>query len=117
MKEPNEYVMDLLSKSHMVLNQFYGFLPGLLGIESMLMQNVVLMSADPEVEAFPAGFSESYVKTSYWEVYDKLKYCLDNPGKLAPIAARAREFVLANYAIENSAKTYGKILNENGIAV
>jgi hypothetical protein len=117
MNKPNAFVNDVLAKSHIVLNQFYAFAPGLFGIEAMLLENVVLMSADPEVETFPDGFSQSYVKTNYWEVYDKLRYCLDNPDKLAAIAARARAYVLANYAIESSARTYRKILNENGIVV
>jgi hypothetical protein len=115
--KPNEYVINVLANSHILLNQFYGFAPGLLGIEGMLLKNVVLMSADPETEKFPPGFSEAYVRTRYWEVYDNLKFLLDNPSRLRPIAENARKFILANYSLSQSAASYKRILAENGIEV
>lgn len=40
----NEEVLNNLKNSHILLNQFYHFVPGLLGIEGMANHCAVLMS-------------------------------------------------------------------------
>lgn len=115
--KPNSFVLAALADSHIVLNQFYSLVPGLLGIEAMLMNNVVLMAADPELETFPDGFSNTFVKTRYWEVYDNIKYLLDNPQKLEAIASRARQFVLNNYVLSKAAAHLHELMRSHGIRV
>ena len=80
---PNQVVLEHLKSAHIVLNQFYAFTPGLFGIESMANHCAVLMSADPNIETgLPQDSKDAWMITKYWEVYDNLKYLLDNPEKI-----------------------------------
>jgi hypothetical protein len=82
---PNRVVLEHLKSSHIVLNQFYAFTPGLFGIEAMANHCAVLMSADPSIETgLPQKSKDAWMITKYWEVYDNLKYLLDiNHNKLS----------------------------------
>jgi len=100
----NKEVLKLLENSHIVLNQFYAVLPGLFGIEAMAKKNAVLMSADYEI--LPTGGKKPWLRTKYWEVYDNLRYLLDNPAKIKEFAETGFEFVKENYTEEKAKKLY-----------
>lgn len=83
----NDTVLKMLADAHIVLNQFYGFLPGLFGIEAMAHRCAVLMSADPQIEPDILPDADgAWMITYYWEVYDNLKFLLDNPHKIKEYA-------------------------------
>ncbi len=100
----NEEVLSILNESHIVLNQFYADMPGVFGIEAMAKKNAVLMSAD--YENLPVNAKEPWMRTKYWEVYDNLKYLLDNPKKIEVYAQEGYEFIKNNYTEEKVREFY-----------
>lgn len=115
-KMPNEVVLEHLRTSHIVLNQFYAFVPGVFGIESMANHCAVLMSADPSIETgLPQDSKDAWLITKYWEVYDNLKYLLDNPEKIKQYADRGYEFAYKHYTYEAASEYINKVLKDNGV--
>ncbi len=113
---PNEVVLEHLKSAHIVLNQFYSFVPGLFGIEAMANHCAVLMSADPNIEkGLPQDSKDAWLITKYWEVYDNLKYLLDNPEKIKYYADNGYEFAYKHYTFEAAEEYINKVLKENGI--
>ncbi len=110
---PNSEVLDILSKSHILLNEFYAFVPGVLAIEAMANHNATITSA--EYEGFPNGASNAWFETKYWEVYDNLKYLLDNPAKIKEYADNGYEYVKNNYTEDNVREFYINTFYENNI--
>lgn len=77
---PNSEVLEALRKAHIVLNEFYAFVPGVFGVEAMMNNAVLLTSADKNIEPTLFGdANEAWVVTPYWLIYDKLKIQLDKP--------------------------------------
>lgn len=79
---PNSDVLDALKNAHIVLNQFYSFIPGVFGIEALMNNTVLLTSADKNIE--PSLFGEAndaWIVTPYWQIYEQLKKQLDTPMK------------------------------------
>ena len=86
---PNAQVLEELSKAHIVLNQFYAFVPSVFGIEAMAAHCAMLTSADSNYEpSLHEGANEAWLVTHYWEIYDNLKSLLDDPTRIRPIADR-----------------------------
>ena len=113
---PNETVLEHLKSSHIVLNQFYAFVPGVFGIESMANNCAVLMSADSTIETgLPHDSEDAWMITRYWEVYDSLKYLLNHPEKIKYYADNGYAFAHKHYTYEAASKYVKKVLNENGI--
>lgn len=76
----NTEVLKALQSAHIVLNEFYAFVPGVFGIESMTNNAVLLTSADKDIEPTLFGnANEAWVVTPYWLIYDKLRIQLDKP--------------------------------------
>jgi hypothetical protein len=112
----NETVLGHLKSSHIVLNQFYAFAPGLFGIESMANHCAVLMSADPSVETtLPQDSKDAWMITRYWELHDNLKYLLDNPEKIKYYADNGYDFTYKHYTCEAASEYINKVFKENGI--
>ena len=113
---PNEVVLNHLQSSHIVLNQFYTFIPGMFAIEAMANHCAVLMSADSEIErGLPVGSKDAWMLTKYWEVYDNLKYLLDNPEKIQYYADKGYDFAYTHYTYEAAGKYINTVLRENGL--
>lgn len=112
----NQVVLEHLKSSHIVLNQFYCFTPGLFGIEAMANHCAVLMSADPSIETgLPQDSKDAWLITKYWEVYDNLKYLLDNPEKIKYYADRGYDFAYKHYTYEAAGEYINTVLKENGV--
>lgn len=75
---PNSQVMSELAKAHIVLNEFYAFVPGVFGVEAMMKNAVLLTSADRNIElSLFEGANDAWVVTPYWKVYTNLKATLN----------------------------------------
>jgi len=109
----NNVILSNLEKSHIVLNQFYASMPGVFGVEAMAKYNAVLMS--PDYENLPQGAENAWVKTKYWEIYDNLKYLLDNPNEIEEYAKNGFNFVKNNYTEEKVREFYVNTFYENKI--
>lgn len=115
---PNQQVLGELRSSHIVLNQFYAFAPGVFGIESLANHCAVLMSADPDIETgLPQDAKGAWMITAYWQVYTNLKLLLDNPEEIKKYADAGYEFALSHYTYEAASEYLLKIFKENGIKV
>lgn len=96
-RRPNAEVIALLERAHVVLNEFYSFVPGVFGIEAMAANAVLLTSADPAIEpTLAAGAEEAWVVTPYWRIYDRLKDVLDDRQGMQSQADRGTEWVQRN---------------------
>jgi hypothetical protein len=104
----HDQIMSELSRTHISLNQFYGFSTAVYGMESLAARCAVLMSADNRIETdLQPGANQAWLVTRYYEVYENLKSLLDNPEKIEPLATRGRD-----WAFENGSRSRaGAILN------
>jgi hypothetical protein len=94
--KPNTDVIKELIQSHIVLNQFYTFIPGIFGLEAMATGNAVLMSAKSKY--FPYKFNDAWIETEDWQLYENLKYLLDHPNKIFEYAKKGYEYITTNFS-------------------
>ncbi len=95
---PNEQVLSTLRDSHIVLNEFYAFVPGLFGIEAMAAHCALLTSGDPSIEtSLPSDAAGAWMITKYWQIYDNLKYMLDHPEEVKLIADAGFEWAYKHW--------------------
>ncbi|KQW47801.1 hypothetical protein ASC77_15355 [Nocardioides sp. Root1257] len=96
-QRPNAEVIALLERAHIVLNEFYSFVPGVFGVEAMAANTVLLTSADPAIEpSLPEGAEAAWVVTPYWRIYDRLKGVLDDRQGMQSQADRGTAWVQQN---------------------
>jgi hypothetical protein len=112
---PNTDVIKVLNQSHIVLNQFYTFIPGIFGLEAMATGNAVLMSA--KAENFPYIFNDAWIKTEDWQLYDNLKYLLDHPVEIFEYAKRGYEYIATNFSTMAIKLHLKNIFTQNGIDI
>jgi len=105
-------LLDALQSAHIVLNQFYAFLPGVFGMEAMASSCVLLTSADETIEtSLDEGANEAWIVTPYWNIYDNLKMLLDNPDLMKPQAKAGYDWALKNCSYDAGAKKLNHIVN------
>ena len=110
---PNKNVLGILQNTHILISQLYAFIPGVLAIEGMANACATITSA--EYDLFPSGAENAWVKTRYWEIYDNLKYLLDNTEKIEEYAINGYEFVKNNYTEAKVKEFYYNIFYEHKI--
>jgi hypothetical protein len=94
----NSFVIKAMSNAHIGINQLYSFVPSVFGIECMANRVALITAADEKIEEdLPIGSNEAWVVTGYWNLYDQLKYLLDNPTKIEEQANKGFDFVKSNY--------------------
>lgn len=108
--ELNQKVIEELKQSHIVLNEFYAFVPGVFGVEAMANHCALLTSADCTIEScLPPDSNEAWFVTKYWQIYDHLKLLLDNPSLIREYADKGFNWV-RRYASYSAVK---KMLNDD----
>ena len=111
--EPHETVLHALKTAHIVLNQFYSFVPGVFGIEAMANSCALLTSADENIETtLDEGANEAWKVTPYWLVYDNLKLFLDNPDLIKPQAIAGHNWAKKHCTYAAGAKKMNDIIND-----
>ncbi|MGC8733986.1 MAG: glycosyltransferase [bacterium] len=132
--KPNEEVLENLRKSHIVLNQVYLKVPGTFGIEALANYCVVLQSSNfrehmslyledagelidkKDIDIDMNDFNKvPWIVVNYWEIYDKLKFLLDNKHLLKNIAENGFSFAKKYFSSEFAKKYLKLILSKNGI--
>ena len=112
----NKTVLKYLRNSHIVLNQFYAFSPGLFGVEAMANHCAVMMSAEPkDLFSKTDNKDELWMVTKYWQIYDNLKYLLENPKKIKYYADRSFDFASKNFTYETSREYLYKVFEKNEV--
>lgn len=73
----NHAILEALADAHVVLNEFYAFMPGVFGVEAMASHCALVTSADERIEtSLPPGANAAWMVTEYWNIYDNLKRLL-----------------------------------------
>ncbi|MDA9963264.1 glycosyltransferase, partial [Gammaproteobacteria bacterium] len=112
----NRVVLEHLKSSHIVLAEFYAFGLGVLTVEAMANNCAVLASSDPLIETgLPQNEDDAWFKTQAWEIYDNIKFLLDNPQKIKYFANRGYDYAQRHFSFENVNNRISTILKENGI--
>lgn len=106
----NSHVLNELRSSHIVLNQFYLLLPGIFGLESMANCTAVLMSAEPS--EFPYEFNDAWFETKDYQLYDNLKYLLDNPAEIQRYAQNGFDYINKYFSKESIKQQINKHLSQ-----
>ena len=114
---PHAHVLMHLRSAHIVMNQFYGFLPGTFGVEGMANCCCVMQSADGKYDNgwFEGDAHKLWTPTGYWEVYDQLEYLLDNPEHVRETAIRGYEYACSHFKVEAVKARLDGIFREHGI--
>jgi len=111
----NEDLLTSLRSAHIVLNEFYAFVPGMLGIEALASKCVLITRASKELEpTLPGDPTQAWIPTEPYEIYDKLANLLRDPDSWLDQARKGFNWAL-EFAAENSqgkefARTIGKLL-------
>ena len=75
----NNKVQEELDRTHIALNEFYTYVPGIFGLEAMEANCLLLTRASKQLEPeLFDGCDEAWVPTMYYEIYENLKFYLDN---------------------------------------
>jgi hypothetical protein len=91
---PHAEVIASLREAHIVLNEFYAFVPGVFGVEAMASGCALLTRADERIETdLPAGSNSAWLVTTAADVYSNLRQLLDDPGRIGPQAAAGLAWV------------------------
>jgi hypothetical protein len=107
----NAVVLQELRSTHIVLNEFYAFVPGLFGIEAMASHCALMTSADEFIEKdLPSGSNQAWYVTKSYEIYDHLKRLLDAPALIKQYADAGYAWAYENAAIINSGKKLSALL-------
>jgi len=108
---PHKEMLRSLSEAHIVLNQFYAFVPGVLTMEALANYCAVLTSADPEIEtSLPKNCKNAWKVTPYWKVYENLKSMLDDPVMIKNYADAGYKWALENCEEGNALESFLKII-------
>lgn len=108
----NDVVLESLARAHISLGHFYGFTPGIYGIESLAAATALLISADEFMEPYlPAGSNDAWLVTKHDQVYENLKALLDAPELLAPLALRGQAWARRNFSASANGPTLLAILD------
>lgn len=108
----NAELLAQLRRTHIGLNQFYGFTITVFGVELLAAQCAVLSSSDSTIETnLPPGLNDAIMVTKHWQVYSNLKALLDAPERIEPLAARGAEWAWRYQSAENAGPLMTAILS------
>ncbi|MFM9920736.1 glycosyltransferase [Lacisediminihabitans sp. H27-G8] len=107
----HEIVTSALNRAHIVLNEFYSYVPGVFGVEAMAAGCALLTSADEHLDRqLPPGSNEAWLVTEHFRVTDHLRELLEDPLRTRAFAVEGRNWVLRNALASVSGKTVDAIL-------
>lgn len=110
-EKQNTNVLEELRDAHVVVNELYAFVPGLLGVEAMASHCALITSADSRYETtLPEGANDAWIVTHYWDIYDKLKMVLDNKSLIKQYADKGFDWAAKNHKMSSSKERVRQIL-------
>ncbi|WP_217541405.1 glycosyltransferase [Vibrio metschnikovii] len=110
---PHQTMLRELQSAHIVLNEFYAFVPGVFGLEAMASHCALLTSADENIETtLPHGANSAWSVTPYWSIYDNLKKFLDKPELIKSQAIVGYNWAKKNYQYKSAVKKLNEIIND-----
>ena len=113
MEVSNREVLEQLSKSHIVINELYAFMPGVFAIESMANSCAVLTRADPYFEkSLPIGSEKAWIVTPSYLLYRNLRSLLENPESIETQALNGFIWARNNASLQSEGPKLQKILED-----
>lgn len=107
----NEVVLKELRSAHIVLNEFYAFVPGLFGVEAMASHCALITSADEHIEPdLPPGSNKAWYVTKNYEIIDHLKDLLDSPDLIKKYADAGYDWAIENASFSRSSVKLASLL-------
>lgn len=108
----NEVVLKELRSTHIVLNEFYAFVPGLFGVEAMASHCALITSADEHIEPdLPPGSNKAWYVTKNYEIYDHLKDLLNSPDLIKKYADAGYAWAIENASFSRSSVKLSSLLD------
>jgi hypothetical protein len=105
----NSVVRENLLRAHIVLNEFYAYVPGVFAVEAMAAGCAVITRADETIETdLPTGSNAAWFVTRHSEVERHLRRLLDDHSLARAYAERGRDWVRQNAV----ASVTGKAMQE-----
>lgn len=105
-------VLASLREAHIVLNEFYAFVPGVFGVEAMANGCALLTRADETIETdLPAGSNSAWIVTTAADVYSNLRHLLDNSHEIGPQAVEGLAWVERNATVSSSGERVRRVLD------
>ena len=112
---PHAEVIASLRQAHIVLNEFYAFVPGVFGVEAMASGCALLTRADESIETdLPAGANSAWIVTTAADIYANLRWLLDHPREIAPQAAAGLAWVQEQATVSASGARILGVLDQIG---
>jgi hypothetical protein len=75
----NNSLLEVMRKTHIVLNEFYAFVPGMLGIEALANKCVLVTRSSKNLEpTLPGRTDLAWISSEPYEVYDVVRSLLDD---------------------------------------
>jgi hypothetical protein len=117
-KQSNQIVTNELKRANICLNQFFAYVPSVFGVEAMANKCALLTSADETIEKLlPKGSNDAWLVTKYWEVYEKLKYLLDNQHEIEDYGEKGYNYVKKYFSSSAAKEYYYNIFLDNSIYI
>ena len=110
----NAEVRAALARAHIVLNEFFAFVPGVFAVEAMAAGCAVLTRAEERMEPqLPPGSDDAWLVTRHFEVERNLRLLLSDRARISAQATAGRDWVL-QHAVSSAS---GAVLNQKLQAV
>ena len=112
---PHAEVLASLREAHIVLNEFYAFVPGVFGVEAMANGCALLTRADESIETdLPVGSNSAWVVTTAADIYANLRQLLDHPDQITQQATAGRAWVKEHATVSASGARVRGVLGRIG---
>jgi len=108
---PHAEVMASLREAHIVLNEFYAFVPGVFGVEAMASNCALLTRADETIETdLPPGSNAAWMVTTAADIYTNLRRLLEHPEQIRAQAAAGLDWVRRHATVSVSGARIRQVL-------
>lgn len=102
-ERPHSEVLGALDRSHIVLNEFYSFVPGIFGLEALAKKNVLLTRASSRLDpSLPGAPDDAWVPTEPTQIFMTLTNLMERKSDWIEQARRGYSWV-QNYGTVGSA--------------
>jgi len=109
----NTEVLAAIDEAHIVLNQFYAYVPGVFGIEAMARGAAMLCSADPRLEPdLGSEATGAWLVTPHEHIYEQVSALLDDPRRMRDQAVRGNRWARDHASESASASALARVLDE-----
>ena len=112
----NSLILEELKSTHIVLDEFYACTVGVFSVEAMANCCALMNSADEFIETdLPKGSNNAWIVTKNYEIYDKLKFLLDNVHVQAEYAEKGYNWALQHESQSAASKKFETLLKLTNI--